>query len=408
MDKGNERTRGRRFGLGMAIGLGMVVAVVAGVFAAGRVEAEQRTVRRVAAQTTADPSVVYPRQCAACHGSEGEGGAGPDIRTWAGTIEETSLIIADGIGAMPAFSHTLAPDLVRIVAVHLDELVGITVYQGFCASCHGEFGEGGLGPSLKLSTLSDDERRSAIADGIGAMSGFSGVLTPEELEAMVRRMAGYSAVGSTIFGAQCAPCHGSAGEGGTGPALAGNDVAPDEAAAIVVGGFGGMPAFGATLEGGDVEAVVAFLATLDEASAPTATTTTTVTTSTSTTTTTTITAGPTVGVDAYLAHCGACHGQDAEGGLGPSLVGGYSEEVLTAVVRDGKGSMPGFAALLSDGEIGQIVEFLESLSVGDNGGPVSTAFGAETYAQQCAACPNLETPRCLPSPAHSLPRQSRL
>jgi mono/diheme cytochrome c family protein len=339
-------------------------------------------------QTAPDPAVVYPRQCAACHGSGGEGGTGPDLRTWSGNLEETGRVIAEGVGAMPAFAHTLAPEQIAVVAGFLDDLVGASTYGEFCSTCHGEYGEGGVGPSLTLSASTDEERRAAISEGIGSMGGFSELLSPDQIEALVRRTAGYAATGATIFEQQCAPCHGTAGEGASGPPLAGVELLTDELSAIITGGFGGMPAFASTFEPGDLEAVVAFIEGLEEPPEPSTTTTSTTmvpTTTTTQPTTTTGAADPAAGVDVYLAHCAACHGEDAEGGLGPSLVGGYSADVLGAVTRNGKGSMPGFEALLSDAEMDQLIGFL--LSLGSEGDvPALPVLGAEVYAQQCAAC----------------------
>lgn len=369
-------------GFGLSVFLGLVVLAL--TVAPDSARAEQPVFAGASAQTPPDPAVVFPRQCAACHGSEGEGGVGPDLRTWHGTIEETAAIIAQGGRVMPAFSPTLNDDQIAIVAAYLDDLVGITTYGNYCAACHGTFGEGGVGPSLKTSTATDEERRAAITDGVGAMGGFGSVLTSEEIDALVRRTSGYAAVGATVFVHQCAPCHGPGGEGGSGPPLAGTGAEPEEMAAILESGFGGMPAFAATLEPGDVEGVVAFVAALDVA--PTTTTTTTAPPATTTTTTTTATEDPAQGVAVYLAHCAACHGEDAEGALGPSLVTGYSPGVLEAVIHDGKGSMPGFRQLLSDPEIEALVAFIESLTDTDGGVTASPALGAEIYAQQCAAC----------------------
>lgn len=66
--------------------------------------------------------------------------------------------------------------------------------------------------------------------------------------------------GAAVYAARCAACHGPDGGGGTGPAF--EDLTeryPDEGAmvAVVVGGRGVMPAFGATLTAAEIEAVVA-------------------------------------------------------------------------------------------------------------------------------------------------------
>ena len=67
--------------------------------------------------------------------------------------------------------------------------------------------------------------------------------------------------GAEIYAARCAGCHGSAGQGGAGPRLAGRvaDDFPDveDQIALVTRGRGGMPAFG-SLGDADVRLVVAY------------------------------------------------------------------------------------------------------------------------------------------------------
>ena len=67
-------------------------------------------------------------------------------------------------------------------------------------------------------------------------------------------------LGSEIYRASCARCHGADGAGGIGVSLRGvtdrlNDVEQRE---VVVGGRNRMPAFGATLSESDIEAVVRY------------------------------------------------------------------------------------------------------------------------------------------------------
>lgn len=342
-----------------------------------------------------DVDVAFARQCAGCHGPEGEGALGPDLRTWTGTIEDTTTLLSQGAGGMPAFSPTLTPEQIGGLAEALDALVGVTAYESNCSACHGTWGEGGIGPSLKTSVgLDDDARRAVIVEGIGSMRGFGDTLTDAEVDALVRRLDGYAEVGPSIFAHQCAACHGDQGQGLTGPALAGSTIALEEAEAIVTSGFGGMPAFGPTLEDGDVAAVVAFVFTLEAAPADTTTTTSapTTTTSTTTSTTTTIPATTTTeaapaasGTDVYAAHCAVCHGGDAEGGAGPPLVGiDVSAEEVAAAIIGGQGSMPGFSGVLDEAEIDAVVAYLEGLAQPVTPEPDET--GAEVYAQHCTAC----------------------
>ncbi|MDH3498531.1 MAG: c-type cytochrome [Acidimicrobiia bacterium] len=361
------------------LGLAAVIGVLIPITRTGAAEpGTHRTVRSGSGvQVQPETEVAFARQCAGCHGGGGEGAFGPDLRTWAGSTEETALLIGGGADGMPSFAATLTQDQIDALAVYLDELVGVSVYREHCAQCHGDSGEGNSGPSLKTSTRDEAGSRSLIADGLGSMPGFSTTLTDVEIDALVQRAAGYAVVGPTIFADQCAACHGALGEGLTGPALAG--LTDTDATAVVESGFGGMPAFGPTLEPGDIEAVVQHALSLDST-----TTTTPATTTIPPSTTTTVTVEIS-GAEGYAQRCAVCHGSDAEGGSGPTLAGTVlSAEALSALILDGKGSMPGFAGTISEEEIAAIVAFVEALAEPSSTEP--TEQGAEVYAEQCAAC----------------------
>ena len=133
------------------------------------------------AQVQSEGGLAFDRQCAGCHGVDGQGGVAPDLRLWDGSLEETTAVITQGASGMPAFSATLTAEQIESIASHLDELVGASVYVRECAGCHGAAGEGGTGPSLKVSTLGEAERREVIAGGAGSMPGFGSDLTEEEI-----------------------------------------------------------------------------------------------------------------------------------------------------------------------------------------------------------------------------------
>ena len=62
---------------------------------------------------------VHLRTCAVCHGRDGGGGAGPNIRqVWERlSIDEHTQVIIDGRKAMPAFGRNLtAEDIAAVVA----------------------------------------------------------------------------------------------------------------------------------------------------------------------------------------------------------------------------------------------------------------------------------------------------
>jgi mono/diheme cytochrome c family protein len=79
----------------------------------------------------------------------------------------------------------------RLAALLPPEEMGKALYSSNCASCHGEDGSGGVGPSLLGNAyvqLHDDEELIAfiLAGRPGtAMNGFEGIIAPEELANLV-------------------------------------------------------------------------------------------------------------------------------------------------------------------------------------------------------------------------------
>ncbi len=64
----------------------------------------------------------------------------------------------------------------------------------------------------------------------------------------------------------------------------------------------------------------------------------------------------------YAANCAICHGADGDGGVGPRLAGRMVEAYpdvadQIAVVTDGRGGMPSFAARLDPEEIRAVVDY---------------------------------------------------
>lgn len=67
-------------------------------------------------------------------------------------------------------------------------ITGHEVFGARCARCHGADGGGGIGPSLRdvEERLSDDQQRDVLQNGRKSMPRFDGLLTPEEIDAVVR------------------------------------------------------------------------------------------------------------------------------------------------------------------------------------------------------------------------------
>lgn len=74
-----------------------------------------------------------------------------------------------------------------------------------------------------------------------------------------------------------------------------------------------------------------------------------------------------VGERVYDLNCKSCHGVDGVGGFGPKLADGKvvatypNIEDQIAVIRSGRGSMPGWEGTLSPAEIQAVAEFERGL-----------------------------------------------
>ena len=71
------------------------------------------------------------------------------------------------------------------------------------------------------------------------------------------------------------------------------------------------------------------------------------------------------GADSYAKHCAVCHGREARGGQGPSLLRpayahGVDDAAVARTIREGfpEGGMPAFGAALSDPQVAGVVAFL--------------------------------------------------
>jgi cytochrome c551 len=66
---------------------------------------------------------------------------------------------------------------------------GAEVFSQSCASCHGQDGEGGIGPQLGDGAVAEaypdiEDQIAVITNGRGNMPSFEGQLEPEQIEAV--------------------------------------------------------------------------------------------------------------------------------------------------------------------------------------------------------------------------------
>jgi len=214
-------------------------------------------------------ATLYKANCVTCHGPDGEGDLGPSLATPEFLtlasdeyLYETLAFGRPGTG-MPSWRHLSNEDVASLVlfvrtwqsdesrtltseSVVGDWDTGRFLYQGTCASCHGDHAEGGVGPQLNnpvfLRTASDAMLREWIAygkTGTPMRSFLKGEQGMVELRArqiddivaylrslerkrrvsVAKRPSGRPELGRLWYAVSCASCHGNDGEGSSGPAL---------------------------------------------------------------------------------------------------------------------------------------------------------------------------------------------
>ncbi|MGZ8784102.1 MAG: c-type cytochrome, partial [Acidimicrobiia bacterium] len=249
---------------------------------------------------------------------------------------------------------------------------GAAVYAASCVLCHGADGGNLRGNSLALSKIS-----SVVTGGQGSMSGFSGRLSPMEISNVsqyVRSVGTSSGVttttaapgtasGATIYGQQCALCHGA--DGGN---LRGHKLSSSKISSVVAGGQGSMSGFSGRLSPADIDAVSQYVLSVGASSGVT---------------TTTAAPGSTPsGANLFMQNCSGCHGLHGEGGSGGAVAGiGLSAVELDEIIRNGVGSMPGFAGQMSDGELAALVSYTLALASGQEFSSAGTTTTTDTNTQ---------------------------
>ncbi len=281
---------------------------------------------------------------------------------------------------LPADGNTVPPEMPSVVR-------GMGIYEANCATCHGVTGDGsGLSGAADFTDTAFVRSRTpaeffvSIRDGVEgtAMPAWGGQLSEMEIwDALYyartfATSADQIAEGQTLFGANCASCHGAAGDGSglTGAAdFTDREFVVNRSSAeffqSISGGVEGtaMSAWGDTFTDDQIWALVNYVwtfayeypqgtkvETTAEPSAEPA-----------------LPQEPDPAVGAQLwaeKPCSGCHGAQAMGDIGPRLAGTVLQfdEVLLRV-RAGKAAMPAFSeAEVSDLGLQHIYAWLESLA----------------------------------------------
>jgi mono/diheme cytochrome c family protein len=345
-----------------------------------------------ATTTTTTPlggSALWSQHCAACHGSNG----GNVVPTSSSRSRLVS-IVTNGVGSMRAFPElgsaqignladymlsfgTPATTLPGATTTTTIPRSGAVVYASSCALCHGPSGGNLVGHTLSLSEIV-----SITNAGVGTMPGYSGSLSAAEISNVSQYIASFGASsgvttttlpagtppsGSTLYMQNCSGCHGLHGEGGPGGAVVGTQLSRSGIISVTEAGTNGMPAYGSELSAAEIAGIADHILGMGGDAGMTG----------DAGTTTVTTGGTGSGVEAggepppalveghalFGQFCAACHGVNGEGGIGGAVAGiEISTEELTDVIRNGVGSMPGFATQMSEVEIGELVAFSAALA----------------------------------------------
>ena len=192
--------------------------------------------------------VLYVRNCADCHGWEGNGNGPvgqvllkkpPSLRRPELFTQNTEAELIARILLGKDLSVPLAPEAVKdnkedvaSLLTYLRRLptiswepvaVGQQAYDSLCVSCHGIYGRGDglMSPSLSpqprdlsdptyQKKVTDDELFRIISEGRGAMPGVADVISVEDRRAIVTFIRLFSP-GYELYDRFCGVCHGATG-----------------------------------------------------------------------------------------------------------------------------------------------------------------------------------------------------
>lgn len=348
-----------------------------------------------------DGQRLFTINCAGCHGRG---------IAFSGTEEELRRVILNGGQhlEMPAWRSTLSQADLEILAAYVTdpaaEPAGQTLFGQHCRTCHGDAVPSAPDKAAALEIISS-------GGGHEIMPVWGKVLTPEQLDALVKYTLASSQgaaveTGAQLFDANCAACHGRFGEGGPDPSRPGGIIVPISSAeflrtrddatlrAIISQGQPdlGMSPFGVSnggpLDDTQIDAIVAFLRAW-EANPPVELPT-------------EVAAGQAAltGPEIFASICARCHGANGEGGLGPALRGAeflarYDDQALFNTISQGHEATPMIAwgSVLTETQIRQLVQFIRTLQPIATQ-PAGTSSVIPSFSQQvlpllqakCGAC----------------------
>jgi mono/diheme cytochrome c family protein len=345
-----------------------------------------------------DGQRLFDTNCSSCHGSSvavissreelretiSEGGLHLEMPGWQGQLSQADLLTLT--------NYVLSPGSTP---------AGAQLYEQYCTSCHFD----------RIPTSDDYDRAYEVIATGGShetMPVWGDLLTQEQLDALVsytiETASGTSAeVGRQLYVQNCASCHGDFGEGGPNPALPNDVIAPistDEylktrdnltLKAIISQGqpnFGMSPfsiSYGGPLDNTEIDTLVTYLRSWEEdppVELPPEVSFSTVLLD---------------GAEIYQEVCAQCHGQDANGDVGPSLRDPFfraqndHDEIFEAINVGHKAtSMIAWGEILNADQIDELVSFILELPVSEGGESAGgTSFAvmvAPILESKCQIC----------------------
>lgn len=209
--------------LSLFVGISLAVFLIARATPLEREAAGGVALPPVAAGDATRGQAAFAQTCAACHGTNAEGGVGPALAGNVITLEQAVGVIRQGRGVMPA--GLVSGQTETDVAAYLATILGSSPLPP--------------GPVLPPGSPPAPAAPPPAPPPPAAADGTRG---------------------ATVFANTCSGCHGAQAQGGVGPPLAGNPIGVAGAATVIRQGRGGMPA--GLVSGQDEADLLAFLATV--------------------------------------------------------------------------------------------------------------------------------------------------
>jgi len=196
--------------------------------------------------------------CMGCHGVDALGSrGGPALASTPLTSRDVTNIVRRGGPGMPKYSASQVSDLdlqdmyawfQNPVAAPTGEPGQDPWTQSVCAGCHGISALGGSGPSLAGTSLPFAAFQTVVRQGVRDMPPFSGTqMSDQTLQAIYAWLQAQDQVPAAQqtpwVQVGCGGCHGANAEGGSAPALTGEDFSYDKFQRVVREGEEGMPAY---------------------------------------------------------------------------------------------------------------------------------------------------------------------